>query len=715
MARLKEHYIIEDEETLKELDTYLADYEDLPMALDTETDGLHFFARDIGICISVDPEIGFYIPTRVFNGTELVETPLRSKLLPYFQKWFLKPRRHLVMHNAGFDCRIMMNNFGLKLINLVLADTRLLFKMTVSEDDPSALKDLGVKYLNENAKDEQKDLEDSVKKNGGKWLKDFKEFFRGDMHVLAKYGAKDPCLTLSLFNLWYPILLNDPQLKLLWEEETLPLMELVFIMNTTGFPIDIPHFQNMKTEIEKEILQLETEIIKELKPLIKDYEAQLILDKTKIGRNVAAKRIAAVMDFDMKNLTLEQERILKEAVYKEDNGDNSIFNLGSPKDLRWLIYTRLQEPVTKKTPKGEPSTDSDVIESLATRHDWAKKLVEKKKNEKLLSTYVEGALSENINGLTYFEFDQGATISGRFATRGGIPIMTLPKKDKRIKAGFVAPKGYKIVSADFNSLEPHLAAYISQDPALIDCFVSGKDFYSVIGIKQFNKADATPYKDGTPNSFPVKYPDLRDLVKTYALASLYGAEEHRIAEIIHPEALTWKDRSKAKAEAGNLLDGYFSSFPGTRQMIDQSHKEACLYGQVRTKFGRIRHMPFAKEIYSKYGNQIKDYQWAKMKGLTQERREFKNLLNNSVNIKIQGLAAHCTNRAMINTKRMFDFEGLDAWVCMQIHDEIVCIAHEDQAERAKQILEKCMSDCVDLSPIKLKAEAHIGNNLAEVK
>lgn len=712
---MEQFHIIEDEESLDELDRYLSDYDDLPLALDTETDGLHFFARDIGICISVDPSIGFYIPTRIWDGTDLAETSIRSKLLPYFQKWFFKGRRRLIMHNAGFDCRIMMNNYGLRLINEVEADTRLLFKMAVSEDEPASLKDLGVKYLSEDSKDEQKDLEDSVKTNGGKWLKDFKEFYRADKDVLAKYGAKDPCLTLGLFNLWNPILQKDAQLKKLWEEETLPLMELVFIMNTTGFPLDIPHFQKMKTEIEIEIIQLEKDILTELEPEIKDYTKQLIFEKTKIARDSSAKRIAAIMDFDMKNLTLTQERILKEAVYVEKHGQESIFNLGSPKNLRWLIYDRLKEPVTKKTPKGDPSTDSDVIESLAKKYTWAAKLVDKKKNEKLLSTYVEGALAQNINGMTYFEFDQAATISGRFATRGGIPIMTLPKKDKRIKAGFMAPKGYKIVSADFNSLEPHLAAYLTQDPALVDCFVSGKDFYSVIGIGQFNKKDSTPYKDGTPESFPEKYPDLRDLVKTYALASLYGAEEYRIAEIIHPEALTYQDRTKAKVEAKNLLTGYFKSFPRVPKFIDDCHKEANVYGEVRTKFGRIRHMPFARQIYSKFGSKILNYKWAESQGITKERREYKNLLNNSVNIKIQGLAAHCTNRAMIQTKRRYDAEGIDAWVCMQVHDEIVVMAREDQAERAKQILEHCMANCVDLLPIKLKAEAKIGNNLAEVK
>ena len=712
---MREHHVIEDLESLESLDIYLDDYKDLPLAYDTETNGLHFYCKDIGICISVDEEVGFYIPTRIWNGTELVDTPLRKHLKPYLQKWLLKGRRHLVMHNANFDCRVTMNNFGVGLINEVLADTFLLFKMTVSEDEPAALKDLAVRYLNEDSKDEQSDLKESVLKNGGKWLKDEKEFFKADMPVLAKYGAKDPCMTLGLFNKFNPILQQDKLLLQLWNEETLPLMELVFIMNTTPFAVNIDHFQKLKVEIEDEIKQSEINILLDLKDLIKDYEKVLILKKTKIARDSEAKRLCTLMNFNIKALEPEQEWIIKEAVYRFKHGEVSPFSLTSPNALKWLIYEKLGEPVTKKTDGGQPSVDADTIEGLAKKYTWAHKLLEKRGNEKLLSTYVECVLTENIDEHVYFDFNQGATISGRFATRSGVPIMTLPKDDKRIKKGFVAPPGFKIVSADFNSLEPHLAAYLSQDPALVDSFVSGKDFYSVIGIKQFGKTDATPYKDGSPNSFPKKYEKLRDMVKTYALASLYGAEEHRISEILHPETMSWEDRKKAKVEAKKLLDGYFESFPGIIAFINSCHKEAKLNGQVRTKFGRIRHMPLAKQVYAQYGNNIMNYQWAKAKGLGSVRREYKNLLNNSVNIKIQGLAAHCANRAMINVKKRIDAEGLEAWVCMQVHDEIVCIARESQAQRVKEILEECMSSCVDLSPIVLKAEAKIGNNLAEVK
>lgn len=713
---MKEHHVIETIEDLEELDRYISDY-DGPIAYDTETNGLGWTAVDIGLCLSIDKDTGFYIPTRIcdFKTRVLSETPLRSKLLPYLQKWLVKGKRHLIMHNYSFDCRITENNFGIKLINEVLADTRLMFKMTVSEDDLSGLKELGVRYLGDDAKDEQTDLKDSVIANGGKWLKKEKEFFMADLAPLAKYGAKDPCMTLALYEIFNPILEADPILKKLWNEETLPLMEVVYKMNSTPFYVDIPYFKNLKLEMEKDILDLETKVLAIISPDIKDYEKELIHKNTKISRHPIAKDLAKASGFDMKALTDDQAHLLKEAVYTADYGLKTPFKLTSNKDLQWLIYTKLKEPVTKKTDSGAPSTDADVIEELSKKYTWAKILLEKRQLEKLLNTYVEGVFEHNINGVVYFDFDQAGTISGRFSTKSGIPIMTLPKGDKRIKQGFIAPKGYKLLAKDFSSLEPHLAAYLSQDPTLIDSFVSDKDFYSVIGIKQFNKLDSGPFKDGTPDSFAVKYAKLRDLVKTYALATLYGAEDHRISEVLHPEACDWKTRQTYKAEAHELIEGYFGSFPGTKKLIDESHREAHIYGEVRTKFGRIRHMPLVKEVYKKHGFKLKDHQYAKHHGLMQLRREYKNFLNNSVNFKVQGLAAHACNRSAISIMKEFNRLGLDAWIAAQVHDELVAIVREDQVKEASNIMEYCMSNCVDISPMMLKTEGKIGANLAECK
>lgn len=714
---MTEFHIIEDKAGLDALDAYLEESGDVPLAFDFETTGLDYFVKDVGISFSVDEKIGFYVVTREFNraARQLIDAPIRKELKPFLEKWLVKRKqRILIAHNAIFDTRVLLVNYGLRAIENILACTRILFKLAISEDDPAGLKDLGVRYLGADAKDEQEDLKASVIANGGRWLRYEKDIYMGAKEILAKYGAKDACLTLALYEHLIPTLKADAQLWDLWNIEVLPLQSVVFDMNTTGFAVDVPYFENLKIEMTNDINNLEKEILNDIHPLVGDYERQLIHKKTKIGHSAYAKRLAKDAGLDWKNLTEDQEFYLKEEVHRQ-NGSPILFQLTSNKDLTWLIYEKLKEPVTKKTEKGSPSVDGGVIESLANKYTWANKLLQKKSLEKLLSTYVECVLNEHVNGLVYFDYDQCGTISGRFSTRGGVPIMTLPKGDLRIKRGFIAPKGYKLCAADANSLEPHLAAYLSKDPKLIDSFVQGKDFYSVIGIEQFGKHDSTPFKDGSPNSFAKKYSNLRDLVKTYSLASLYGAEDYRISEVIHPEAMSWEERKKARKEASDLLNGYFKAFPGIERLITSSHMEAHLNGAIRTKFGRIRHMPLVKEVYKQYGTKLQDARFAKANGLQDLRRKYKNYLNNSVNIQIQGLGSHVINLAMINISKEFKKLNLDARICIQVHDEIICVAKESCAEQVLEIMKKCISTAIDLNPITIKSEGKIGNNLGETK
>jgi DNA polymerase I-like protein with 3'-5' exonuclease and polymerase domains len=126
-------------------------------------------------------------------------------------------------------------------------------------------------------------------------------------------------------------------------------------------------------------------------------------------------------------------------------------------------------------------------------------------------------------------------------------------------------------------------------------------------------------------------------------------------------------------------------------------------------------MPMVADVYKKYGFKLKDHKFAKANGLMSLRAEYKNLLNNSVNFKVQGLAAHACNRSAINIMNEFRKAGLDAWISAQVHDELIATVREDQLEQASKIMEQCMSNCVDIRPIILKTEGKVGNNLAECK
>ena len=126
-------------------------------------------------------------------------------------------------------------------------------------------------------------------------------------------------------------------------------------------------------------------------------------------------------------------------------------------------------------------------------------------------------------------------------------------------------------------------------------------------------------------------------------------------------------------------------------------------------------MPMVKEVYKEHGFKLKDHKYAKQNGLMALRREYKNFLNNSVNFKVQGLAAHACNRSAINIMKEFKRLGLDAWISIQVHDELIATVREDQVEIASKIMEECMQKCIDIKPIILKTEGKIGSNLSECK
>lgn len=253
------------------------------------------------------------------------------------------------------------------------------------------------------------------------------------------------------------------------------------------------------------------------------------------------------------------------------------------------------------------------------------------------------------------------------------------------------------------SLEPHLAAYVSGDKTLVDIFVNKQDFYSSIGIRQFGITDATPYKDDSPDSFPVKYPDLRNLVKVYALALFYGSGPNQIKNLLEC----------TKEKAVELSEGFFSAYPIVQGFIKESHVLACSSGKIKTKFGRIRHLDRLKMLYEKHGFKLLDYRYVNRYGLRSEAGIFKNLLNNAVNYQVQGLAAHALNRAMLKFTRMS--RHLDCYIAMCVHDEILVVSSKDHAEEANRLLAIAMEECIDISPIKLSSDGSIANSYGEAK
>jgi DNA polymerase-1 len=241
------------------------------------------------------------------------------------------------------------------------------------------------------------------------------------------------------------------------------------------------------------------------------------------------------------------------------------------------------------------------------------------------------------------------------------------------------------VNADYPSLEPVCFAHVSNERALQDVFRRGYDLYSVIAIDVFKLTDCSADKKA-PNYLKLKYPEKRQLAKAFCLAVVYGAEAHRISEVM----------GVPYQEAAQIIESYLAAYPELKKYMAVCDYQATHYGFVKTQFGRVRHLPIAAELYKKYGDKLLDRQYVKHHKLSKVRHLYKNALNNAKNFKIQGLAAHIVNRAAIAIAREFKQYSIDGGLVVQVHDELTAIVKDERAKQAAEIVQRCMKNAATL-------------------
>lgn len=268
-------------------------------AFDTEADGRRAHVnRVIGWSVSVYDDEGFYIPYYTWTDDDglCTENPepipkegenvaeklhqaisdasikLANDVLADLQEW------RTIMHNATYDVIIVERNFGLDMLKNLYSDT-MLKKHTVDSDKPHGLKECGEKFIGADAKDEQDDLKESVIRNGGKWNKQDKWIWRGDLKYVGKYAAKDTILTLRLENY-----LDEPLDKLglrafYYDDLVMPLLKTSTIpMQQVGFPVDVKYFRKLKMELESQIRELNGQVYAEISDVTDELE-QHVLDR----------------------------------------------------------------------------------------------------------------------------------------------------------------------------------------------------------------------------------------------------------------------------------------------------------------------------------------------------------------------------------------------------------------------------------------------------
>lgn len=735
------------------------------IAFDTETTGLNVRKEKvIGFSVSCIEGTGWYLPLYVWDKN--------AKTLNA-QDWEFSVARDilerlrvksLIMHNASFDVRVIFSNFQINLMPALHADTQLM-KHTLQEEGPFALKENAIIYAKEigldnqdAANQEQLELEQSVLANGGKWKKEQKDMYMADLEVLTKYAIADTDITLRLFNYFELELIYQGLHDFFYVEEVMPLYKLVTVkMENRGVHLDMPKLQQYLSEITKELELCEKRVIQALmeteeasmfvgdllaeefpvKPtgkLVQKFceKLKLPLPRLASGKFQLNKKTLELVNNDRYYQAYCFLSHANRSFYSDDffhkirmelllETQKYPINIGSKDQLGKIVFDYMKiEPLTK-TPSGKGQFNEDFVEHLAEKYGfaWAKELRVFNKLTKIKSSYYDRFMEQQENGIYYPSFKQHATTSGRYGS--DLQQLSRPMEegsdDSRIiyftntlRALVIPKSGYAFIDDDYESLEPRVFADDAGDQALIDIFLKGEDFYSKVGIGA-EKLEGVSADKKAPNFLKNVNPIARQNAKSYALGIRYGMKDVKLSYTLNI----------SKEEAQTIIDNYFDSFPGLKDSMDRYLTEVKRNGTVTSKFGRVRHLPRAREIYRKFGDAVLDFKALPklsfkhkipMEELKLVRKEYNNLLNNALNFPIQSAAASLVNRAAIAMSREFLQSGLDAWVSLQIHDQLVVSCHKDCIDEVKEIMQNCMENTNTLA-MPLIAKPEVAYNLKD--
>ncbi len=677
--------IVKTEADVAQLLQFIVDNEVL--AYDTETTGLNVRKdRIIGFGIS-NETTSYYIPIYTWNS---IKSTLESAN-EIFCKEVLEALKNkkLLCFNASFDLRITKNNLEVDLLPILHADV-LLLKHTCDEEFPFGLKEIATKLWGHSIKEEKEAMLKSIKANGGT----AKEYYKADTELLAKYCEQDCLLTFKLFNYYSRQLERDGLTDFFYRDEVMPLYkECTIPMEEQGVKLDLPKLNQTLSDIVKDISALEQGIQEAITPhlslfttwfLNKDYP-----EVSPTGRMAAWTR--------KHNSQFEAWRAV--------NPNGYMFNLQSKHHLKKLFFDTLKCKPLSKTPTGLPQVDEEFMESVKEQLPWVNQLIEFNKLNKIKSTYLERFLHEQEDGIFYPSFLQHRTVSGRYAgdlqqlPRPRLGNSLVDKYTSIIRELIIAPAGSKLISADYEQLEPRVFAHTSGDAKLAQIFAEGKDFYFEVAKDTEGITDITT--------------QIRNKAKKYALGIAYGMTGYKLKF----------ELGCTDEEADALVEKYLTAFPDLRRWMNESKEKAISEGVIRASSGRMRRLPRAKAIYAKYGPVIRDslqlwktyhnspaiYAQAK-----QDYKTFKNECNNAINFQVQGYAAGIVNRAAIIINRKLKTHGYKTKLIMQIHDELVYESPDNEFEWISTIIKDAMENTTKLS-VPLITTPQIGANFKACK
>src|SRR5512134_3264262 len=327
----------------------------------------------------------------------------------------------------------------------------------------------------------------------------------------TEYAAEDADCALAVHGVLHPRIAADAKLKEVYESIELPVMPVLLTMERNGVLLDRSKLEAQSHELGKEMLALEE----------KAYQAA-----------------------------------------------GQPFNLNSPKQIQEILFERQKLPVKKKTPKGQPSTDEDVLAELALDYPLPKLLLEYRGLAKLKSTYTDKLprMVDPNPGRVHTTYSQATAVTGRLASNEpnlqNIPIRT--PQGRRIREAFVAPPGCRIMSADYSQIELRIMAHLSGDKGLCHAFAHGHDVHQATAADVFGVALDKVSKDE------------RRTAKVINFGLIYGMSAFGLAQNLGVE----------RATAQAYIESYFTRYPGVKKFMDDTREKARSLGYVETVFGR---------------------------------------------------------------------------------------------------------------------------------
>ena len=438
------------------------------------------------------------------------------------------------------------------------------------------------------------------------------KFNQVDIAKAAEYSCEDSDQTLDVHRVLWPLLEKDAKLLFIYELE-MKSSEALYRIERNGVLIDAPMLAKQSGELGARILQLEAE----------------------------AHELAG-----------------------------QPFNLGSPKQIGDIFFTKLGLPVVKKTPSGAPSTDEEVLEKLAEDYPLPAKILEHRSLSKLKGTYTDklAQLAHPRTGRVHTHYAQAVAVTGRLSSNDpnlqNIPVKTA--EGRRVREAFVAPAGSFIASADYSQIELRIMAHISEDEALLHAFLEGIDVHRATAAEVFGVAVNQVSSEQ------------RRYAKVINFGLIYGMSSFGLARNLGIET---------KAAAA-YIDKYFQRYPGVKSYMDETRLSAKSKGYVETVFGRRLYLP---EINSPNGPRRGGAERA------------------AINAPMQGTAADLIKLSMNRVQQVLDDEKRGTKMIMQVHDELVFEVPAGEVEWVRAEIPRIMASVADLK-VPLLAEIGVGEN-----